>query len=88
MLPILKITAAEVKIFMKGAERVSKKDNEKLRKFRYRIDILLIISVFIIVVTFCAYMMNTELEETLEKERGAEIVTHDYTYDDSSQAED
>lgn len=88
MLPILKITAAEVKIFMKGAERVSKKDNEKPRKFRYRIDILLIISVFIIVVTFCAYMMNTELEETLEKERGAEIVTHDYTYDDSSQAVD
>ena len=30
-------------------------------------------------------MMNTDLEETLESQRGTEIVTHDYTYEDSSE---
>ncbi len=75
-----------LKKYLKGADLVSGKGNKKTGKFRYRIDILLIVSVFIVLITFCAYMMNTGLEETLEKERGAEIVTHDYTYDDSSEA--
>ncbi|WP_124101081.1 hypothetical protein [Ruminococcus sp. Marseille-P6503] len=65
---------------------MSGNEKKKAGKFRYRIDILLIVSLFIVLITFCAYMMNTGLEETLEKERGEEIVTHDYTYDDSSEA--
>lgn len=64
---------------------MSEENNNKTKRFRYRIDIMLIVSLFIVLITFCAYMMNTDLEETLESQRGTEIVTHDYTYEDSSE---
>ena len=32
-------------------------------------------------ISFCAYMMNTTLEEVLENETGSSVVTHDYTYE-------
>lgn len=60
-------------------------ENETVKKkFRYRIDILIIISIFILLITFCAYMINTRLEDTLKAERGQDVVTHDYTFEDSS----
>lgn len=62
-------------------------NQEEKKRFRYRLDILIIISVFILLITFCAYMINTDLESTLKSERGQEIVTHDYTFEDSSIAE-
>ncbi len=54
------------------------------KKYRYRFDILLILSAAILLITFCAYMINTRLEDTLYRKRGVEVVTHDYTYEDSS----
>ncbi len=65
---------------------MSEKSVEKKRT-RFRIDIIAIVAVVIFVLTFCAYMINTRLEDVLAQQRGGEIVTHDYTFEDSSQAE-
>lgn len=54
------------------------------RKPKYRIGLLLIVSLLVLGVTFAAYMINTSLEDTLIDERGEPIVTHDYTYDSQS----
>ena len=51
-------------------------DNKK-KKNSYRLDIVLIVSFFVMLISFCAYMMNT----TLENETGSSVVTHDYTYE-------
>lgn len=51
----------------------------KKRKGRYRIDIILIVCFFVLLVSFCAYMMNTSLDTVLSNEAGSSIVTHDYT---------
>ena len=40
-------------------------DNKK-KKNGYRLDIVLIVSFFVMLISFCAYMMNTTLEEVLE----------------------
>ena len=53
-------------------------DNKK-KKNGYRLDIVLIVSFFVMLISFCAYMMNTTLEEVLET--GSSVVTHDYTYE-------
>ena len=53
-------------------------DNKK-KKNSYRLDIVLIVSFFVMLISFCAYMMNTTLEEVLENETGSSVVTHDYT---------
>ena len=50
-------------------------------KNSYRLDIVLIVSFFVMLISFCAYMMNTTLEEVLENETGSSVVTHDYTYE-------
>ena len=55
-------------------------DNKK-KKNGYRLDIVLIVSFFVMLISFCAYMMNTTLEEVLENETGSSVVTHDYTYE-------
>ena len=55
-------------------------DNKK-KKNSYRLDIVLIVSFFVMLISFCAYMMNTTLEEVLENETGSSVVTHDYTYE-------
>lgn len=62
-------------------------EKKKKDKFRFRIDVIIFLAIFILVVTFCAYMMNTGLEKTLERERGESIVTHDYKYENSSKTE-
>ena len=54
-------------------------DNKK-KKNGYRLDIVLIVSFFVMLISFCAYMITT-LEEVLENETGSSVVTHDYTYE-------
>ncbi len=50
---------------------------KKKRKGGLRIDIIAIVSVMILLITFFAYMLSTPLEEVLEQERGKDvIITH------------
>lgn len=62
------------------------KTKEK-KKGKYRIDLVALVAVFVFIVTFCAYMMNTSVTDVLGKERGETVITHDYTYDESSVVE-
>lgn len=55
------------------------------KKNRFRIDIALILGFFVLLISFCAYMINTQLEQVLQEEYGAPVVTHDYTYETSSE---
>ena len=43
---------------------------QKKRKGGFRIDIILIFSVMVLLITFFAYMLNTSLEDVLTKQRG------------------
>ena len=52
----------------------------KKKKGRYRFDIVLILSIFILIVSFCAYMTNTTLEEVLESKYPSGIVVHEEKY--------
>lgn len=61
--------------------------SEVRKRPRFHWGILLILSIIVLAVTFAGYMMNSSLEETLTKERDTSIITHDYTYDTPSQAE-
>lgn len=56
-------------------------DDNKKKKNGYRLDIVLIVSFFVLLISFCAYMMNTTLEDVLKNETGSSVVTHDYTYE-------
>lgn len=60
------------------------KKKSKEKKNRFRIDIALIIAFFLLIVSFSAYMINTTLEDVLRDE-GQSFVTHDYTFDNSSE---
>ena len=51
---------------------------EKKKKF-FRPDIALLIGLLAMLISFGTYMVNTSLEEVLEKEYGAPVVTHDYS---------
>lgn len=62
-----------------------KKEKKIKKKNRFRLDIALILGFFIMLISFCAYMLNTSLEDVLEEEYGSSIVTHDYTYESSSE---
>ncbi|MBR4554382.1 MAG: hypothetical protein IKO27_02180 [Ruminococcus sp.] len=63
-------------------------EEKKVRKRpKYRLGILIILSILIMGVTFAAYMLNTDLEETLISERGTDIITHDYTYESAASSE-
>jgi len=63
-------------------------ENKKVKKKnRFRLDIALILGFFVMLVSFCAYMLNTSLEDVLEEEYSTSIVTHDYTYESSSEVE-
>lgn len=53
-----------------------------IKKLKYRIDLVALAALFILIVTFCAYMMNTSITDVVSEERGESIITHDYTYDD------
>ncbi|WP_295210566.1 hypothetical protein [Ruminococcus sp.] len=60
------------------------KDNKKKKGFR--IDLVLIVSFFVLLISFCAYMMNTTLEDVVKEETGKPVITHDYTYESSSES--
>ncbi|MDO4945217.1 MAG: hypothetical protein Q4E74_08485 [Ruminococcus sp.] len=64
-----------------------KKEKKVKKKNRFRLDIALILGFFVMLISFCAYMLNTSLEDVLEEEYGTSIVTHDYTYESSSENE-
>ncbi|MCD7741253.1 MAG: hypothetical protein LUI06_03510 [Ruminococcus sp.] len=49
----------------------------KKRKGGLRWDIVAIVSVMILLISFFAYMLNTSLEDVLDEERGSGvIITH------------
>lgn len=62
---------------------MSKKKEKK--KLKYRIDLLALVSIFVFIVGFCAYMMNTTITDVVSHEIGESVVTHDYTFEESSQ---
>ncbi len=62
-------------------------EKKSKKKKSFRLDIALILGFFILLVSFCAYMLNTSLEDVLEEEYGTSIVTHDYTFESSSENE-
>jgi hypothetical protein len=50
---------------------------KKKRKGGLRVDIIVIVSLLILIVTFFAYMLNTSLEDVLDSQRGENvIITH------------
>lgn len=52
-------------------------EKKKKRRRGLRIDIIALVSILILLITFFAYMLNTTLEDVLEKERGSSvIITH------------
>ena len=53
----------------------------KKKKSRFRFDILLIVSLLILIVVFCAYVLNTPVIDILENERDTQVVTHDNNYE-------
>lgn len=63
------------------------REKKEKRADRFRLDIVLIIWFFALLISFSAYMINTSLESVLEEEYGGPVVTHDYTYDDVSQSD-
>ena len=65
---------------MNKMEKKDKKD-----KNRFRVDIIVIVSFFVLLVSFCAYMINTELDDVLKNDFGNSVVTHDNTENISSE---
>jgi hypothetical protein len=50
---------------------------KKKRRGGLRVDIIAVVSVMILLITFFSYMLNTSLEDVLEEERGENsIITH------------
>lgn len=49
---------------------------DKKKKKGFRLDIALMIGLLIMLISFGSYMVNTTLEDVLEKEYGAPVVTH------------
>ena len=54
------------------------------KRIKFRYDILILISLFILLIVFSAYMMNTPIFDVLEDQRGVEVITHDNEYEYSS----
>ncbi|MBR1749517.1 MAG: hypothetical protein IJ740_01365 [Ruminococcus sp.] len=50
---------------------------QKPKKMKYRLGLLVIISIIALIVAFSVYMMSTSLEEVLYDERGVQVITHD-----------
>ena len=49
----------------------------KQKRMRFRLGLLILLSIIAMLIAFCAYMMSTSLEEVLYDERGVQVVTHD-----------
>ena len=52
----------------------------KKKKIRFRIDIVALISILLLIIVFCAYMMNTPITKVIEQERDTVVITHDNNY--------
>lgn len=51
---------------------------KKRRKNALRVDIIALVSIMILLITFFSYMLNTSLEDVLDAQRGeGVIITHD-----------
>lgn len=53
----------------------------KKNKMRFRFDLILVFSLFVLLISFCAYMINVSLENVLKEELGSEVITHEYIND-------
>ena len=53
---------------------------KRKRKGRYRLDLMIIMSVFILIVSFLAYMGNTSLEDVLKDKYPEGVVLHQQDY--------
>ncbi len=50
---------------------------KKKRSGRLRVDIIVVVSIIVLLVTFFSYMLNTSLEDVLADQRGeGVIITH------------
>lgn len=56
---------------------ISGDNMQKPKKMKYRLGLLVIISIIALIVAFSVYMMSTSLEEVLYDERGVQVITHD-----------
>lgn len=54
---------------------------QKTKPMKYRLGVLIAISIIAMLIAFGVYMMSTTLEEVLYDERGQQVITHT---DDSS----
>lgn len=48
----------------------------KQKRMKFRLGLLVIISIIAMLIAFSAYMMSTTLEEVLYDERGVQVITH------------
>ena len=48
----------------------------KKKKKLFRLDIAVMIGLIVMLISFGSYMVHTTLEDVLEKEYGAPVVTH------------
>lgn len=57
--------------------------SKKNKKIKYRFGLIALLSLLILAVVFCAYMIKTPIKDVVESETAAEVVTHDnnYSYD-------
>ena len=53
----------------------------KNKKYRFRPALMIGVAVFILLVSFLAYMLDTKLEDVVAKETGSSVITHDTAYD-------
>ena len=49
---------------------------EEKKKRRFRLDIAIILGILALLISFGTYMVNTSLEDVLEKEYGSPVITH------------
>lgn len=52
----------------------------KKRKGRFRLDLMMILSIFILIISFFAYMSNTTLEDVLKTKYPDGVVIHQEDY--------
>ena len=50
--------------------------NAEKKKKRFRLDIAIILGFLALLISFGIFMVNTTLEDVLEKEYGSPVVTH------------
>ncbi len=54
---------------------------KKKHKFKFRPALMIGAAIFIMLVSFLAYMLDTKLEDVVAEETGSSVITHDTAYD-------